>query len=364
VKLPSYQDLSKEQDAVLNLDVDGDYVVAGPPGTGKTVIALRRAELMNNLGKPVTLLMYSRLLSQYTDAAVRELGLASIVEPYYAWFWHFYRRHYKRKPPQLAPFTFDWSEILETVAVDPPPADSLDYLIIDEGQDFPREFYMVAAHIARNLTVFADENQRLCDQNSTLHEITTVLGNGAPTATLTRNYRNTFEIAALASTFHTGIKTGIAKPPARRGDRPVIRGFSDLRRTVDFIAQYERNNSDLEIGVLVPFTRQRVQFFNRLKGKTKNPVQTFEGGLGADAPDLDFDTPGIKVITYASAKGLEFDTVFMPELQVHDGDLSSPVLRMRLYVMLSRARDNLFLLYSGARPRALGLFDKRLVEIQ
>ncbi len=75
----------------------------------------------------------------------------------------------------------------------------------------------------------------------------------------------------------------------------------------------------------------------------KEPVQTYEGGQGAKAEQLDFDAPGVKVITYASAKGLEFDTVFLPELQVHDGDLTSPDLRMRMYVMLSRARDNLYL---------------------
>ena len=33
LKLPSYQQLSKEQDAIYNLPLTGSYLVMGPPGT-------------------------------------------------------------------------------------------------------------------------------------------------------------------------------------------------------------------------------------------------------------------------------------------------------------------------------------------
>ena len=52
VRLPSYEDLSKEQDDGQPTAIrDGDYVVAGPPGTGKTVIALYRAQAPERHGE-------------------------------------------------------------------------------------------------------------------------------------------------------------------------------------------------------------------------------------------------------------------------------------------------------------------------
>ena len=364
MRIPSYDDLSPEQDEAINLELDGNYLVSGPPGTGKTVIALYRAKLLSDLKKPVRLLMFSNLLSQYTKAFIRQYKLESVVSTYHAWVSEFYQENYRRRPPEVERWRHDWPQIMDNVATNPPPADSLAYLIVDEGQDLPRDFYPVAGHIARNLTVFADENQCLFEHNCSLHDIAVGVGKSGPDAVLARNYRNTREIAALAATFHTGMSTGIAKLPTRRGELPIVKGFTSLAKTIDFISAYERNNSDLDIGVLVPWNRMRERFVHRFQGKTKNPVQTYDSKAeGADRL-LDFDKRGIKVITYHSSKGLEFDTVFLPEFQCHDRDLTNPELRMQLYVMLSRARDSLYITYSGEAPRSLSLFDAKLVERQ
>jgi len=42
-KLPNYGDLNKEQDKVLALPKDGQFLIVGGPGTGKSVVALLRA---------------------------------------------------------------------------------------------------------------------------------------------------------------------------------------------------------------------------------------------------------------------------------------------------------------------------------
>jgi superfamily I DNA/RNA helicase len=62
---------------------------------------------------------------------------------------------------------------------------------------------------------------------------------------------------------------------------------------------------------------------------------------------INFADPGIKIMTYKSAKGLEFDTVFLPELQkykVGDGGVN---IMKELYVLASRAKKQLFLFFSG-----------------
>jgi superfamily I DNA/RNA helicase len=62
-----------------------------------------------------------------------------------------------------------------------------------------------------------------------------------------------------------------------------------------------------------------------------------------------FERPGIKVFTFDTAKGLEFDTVFLPLIGDEHG-LAAPtdVERNRLYVACTRARHELYFLHSPA----------------
>ena len=43
-------------------------------------------------------------------------------------------------------------------------------LIVDEGQDLALGFFRIVRSVAKNITVFADENQQLFDNNTTLHK--------------------------------------------------------------------------------------------------------------------------------------------------------------------------------------------------
>ena len=96
-------------------------------------------------------------------------------------------------------------------------------------------------------------------------------------------------------------------------------------------------------------------YFNKLDHRLKETkgvrVQRFTSGdeQHGDASDLTFDRPGtITVLCDQSCKGLEFDAVFVPELQARRWDPTSiDYLRMQLYVLSSRARGHLVFLYSA-----------------
>ena len=72
---------------------------------------------------------------------------------------------------------------------------------------------------------------------------------------------------------------------------------------------------------------------------------------------IDYDALGVLVTYVKNAKGQEFDTVFVPEIQRWKFLTSEPSILHLLYVLASRARTNLEFHYSGTgRPPLLDDF--------
>ena len=123
------------------------------------------------------------------------------------------------------------------------------------------------------------------------------------------------------------------------------------------IARYARAHEDEEIGVLVFRTKNRKAMYTQLQAALEGTgvrVQTYGYAGGKNqAADLVFDEGGtVTVLCYASGKGLEFDAVFLPELQERgQGDADDDDINMQLYVMCARARKHLSLMITDPRRR-------------
>lgn len=354
LQLPDFNALSAEQDDVLDLPLDSSVIVTGPPGTGKTIIAIWRAHMMDKAGRPTLLLMYGKLLSTYTGAAVTSTGLDGVVSTYHSWFPRFYKESYGKPPPMLDRYTFDWAACRQEFMTSPIPKQQRRHIIVDEGQDMPRDFYLALSLVSSSMTILADENQRITNQQSTLDDIRAATNIG-DTRTLMTNYRNARPIAEFAARFYTGLASGIPSlpPESKGGERPTLSAHRNLNESIQQLLTYERTFANQSIGVLLPYTKQVKSFYNRLSSKTKNPVQGYLSGQDGKAFTLDFSRPGIKLVTWASAKGLEFDAVFLPELQAFRGDPREDGFLMQMYVLASRAKQRLFLQYSGEGVPAL-----------
>jgi len=347
VRFPSYQDLSEEQDEINNLPLKGRYLITGPPGTGKTVMALYRGQMISQRGERVRILMHGKLLSQYTAQVVEQLGIEGSVSTFHSWIGTWCRTNWRRNMPALGPYQPDWSTIIDLAIEKPPAPDVLENLLVDEGQDMAPEFFMFGRMIAPNLTVFADENQRIKDENSTLEEIREKVRPDME-LTLTRNYRNTQEIAIVAAAFRVDEQSKSAGLPDRRGPRPELHAYPRTHEAVQHIAMFAQNYRRKSIGVLVPNTKLLKCYRNRLAAALPRdmPLQYY---LSTDKDcDVDFSAAGVTIVNWASAKGLEFDAVFLPELQDVRQASDDPTLHMQLYVLTSRAREQLFMSYTGA----------------
>lgn len=368
MRLPAFEDLSKEQDEIYNLPLDGTYLVSGPPGTGKSVMALYRAQALRNAKRTPRVLMYNQMLSQYTTQASSSLGIGGSVSTFHKWIEQFWRSNYGSSPPTRAGdrWSHDWEEIAEIFLANPVSRETLPDLLVDEGQDLAVGFFRMVRMMARNTTVFADENQRIGDDNTTLSEIATAIGAGEDARlVLRKNYRNSAQIAALAKEFYCGTATGIPTPPDRQGPLPTMRRTSNLDDFVDRLARYASARTHMSIGVACPTGPLRKALVRKL-GERGVSSQAYISG-DRDHKLVDFGRPGIVIAHLRSMKGLEFDALFVPELQKEKADVSSAATRMLYYVVMSRARDELHLSWSGTGPSPSlldGLSERGLVELK
>ena len=134
-----------------------------------------------------------------------------------------------------------------------------------------------------------------------------------------------------------------------------------MEEEVKHVIRYARLNEDLTIAIFFPTHVIRKKFYSLLAkpaAETGLRLQTYVSG--SDVTRLDFETGGsITLLCDASCKGLEFDAVFIPQLQRHNIDgVDETFLKMKLYVMCSRARVHLVLSYTDcdAIPDIVKLF--------
>jgi len=357
-------DLSDEQeDILLDAPLNDVVLITGPPGSGKTVMAFHRGEYLSRKHEVVNLMMYNKVLKKFSDNATEDVKIR--VSTMHAWMWNWWRALTNKKIPELEPWQPDWNLMLDTLLQkkldDDLDFDKLDWrhLIIDEAQDFSPSRMTFLNQIrsvffqsdsSPSLTLLADENQRIGDDNSTIEQIKSSfsIDNSKNCFKLTKNYRNTDEINTFIEFFYVGLESGKTKPSGKKGDKPELVITDNFTRIIEHISRYSKMYQNHEIGIIVPTNRERSKYYDALSEVLNENfnVQTYSSGSKVyTAETLQFDREGtITVLNRASCKGLEFDAVFLPELSrmpIDDANLDT--FKMNMYVMCSRARTHLTL---------------------
>ena len=364
--------LSKEQDLVFNLPLTGQYLVVGPPGTGKSVVALHRAGRVSKSGSTTDLVILtkSRLLKEWTKESSKDLKInPDDVMTYHSWAAKWHLKTFNRKIPAFAPYDYDWKEVEKSLSTSK-FVKTLN-IIIDEGQDLPSEFYEVLPQIAKSITVFADENQTLGAQNSTLNQIKKGLGvSDKQVLKLTKNYRNCKDIAEFSAQFYTGLSTGIPELPDKKcaSGKPTVNKFRNRIQQARYISDWQKNNPTKKIGIFVPTAKSRDAFYELITA-LESPVQMFHGKTDVD--DLELCEPGIFLTWFDNSKGLEFDHVFIPALEdwnpkIGQSEEEKIAALRKLYVLTSRAKEQLHLMWApdenGREPVVAKLLPAKFID--
>lgn len=345
MKLPSFTELTEEQKGVFLQDPLASILVVGPPGTGKTSCALWKAQmLVANYGLNVVVVTRNRLLAalavqiskDHGGAPVKSLTMHKCVSSDY-----YYRNNFSHPIPQ-AEYQYKWDEIMElyeTEEVQP----SVDHLIVDEGQNLPIEFFIWAKrYFAKQMSVFADENQTTDVDGCRVSELLRVGYKAA--IPLTLNHRNTEEIADLVATFH--VKRKVPQAPAKRGrsgDVPrliEVANWQDLARRV--AVRYQ--NVGAAVGVILYKQIHIMSFHGFLSALLPNDrVDCYTSKTQPRAEQaIKMRDRGVTIISGQSAIGLEFETVFLQDLN-RSLPMRQDVDYRRMYMLCSRARDTLIL---------------------
>jgi len=350
--LPTWDQLSKDEEQlkVLEWPLDQPLFVAGPPGSGKTSLAIWRADALTKLHEKVPVVTFNRMLRRTLALTAHEHSIKASAATMQVFVWQDYLSRTNEQPPRKIhdPYDYVWDSIIERLAADSP---AYQVLVVDEGQDLPQEFFAYASQcVAHTLSVFADDDQAIRGHRSTLEQIKLAAKLPDPII-LTENHRNTPEIALLAECFHQGRLPAATVMRPASGDVPQLLQSDGPLSTVDRIANELTNRANSSIGVIVAQNSTGAHVHKLLRQRMpKDRINVYS----SDTPNEDLINvrqPGVTVLNKESVKGQEFDTVFLLELERFIPCQNDSAYRV-MYMICTRARDRLFLVHGpGPLPR-------------
>lgn len=376
-ELPNFQDLNKKQDAVLRLPNEGSHLVVGGPGTGKSVVALMKVKKLYNSfrsDEKLIFLTYNKVLKNSTEELVGKLE----AQTSHSWLGKTFYDLCKNCPSENRPasdhyhmqecflpekkenertssadsYFYDYKKIKDFFDTQYKNQLTQVFIIVDEAQDMPVDFYEAMLCLGHsNILLVADQNQTITNQNSTTKELKTVLDlESDEVVKLDENYRNNTPIAILADHFYTDLTSPRPKIPNRPSiDTPQLLNFHNTQQCYSAILREYDNDPTKLIGLIVASEIKRESYESYLKSteierdNDKPFVRSYSSQMKQE-PDMQFSESGIIVLTDKSAKGLEFDSVFiiLEDFKIFGADDIG--MKKRFYVMVSRAKDKLFFL--------------------
>ena len=325
------EELDVEQNNVRRLRVDRSFAVKGTAGSGKTNLALWRAKRIKETEDgTVKVLVYTKALSAFISDGIRrlEIGSANVI-------------HYHK-----------WT------------GEAVDYVIVDEAQDFAAsEIERLIKAARKSAMFFGDTAQQLYtskkinrDDDSfvstvTMEQIAAMLD--SEPRELKNNYRLPQGIAPFAQQLNNTNNDIISFCKNTRTGKPRVIKFNTWQQELDFIISEINTRNLKDVAILLPFNDEAAAKRGRSpEYYSVTSVRDYLNSKGVknlckvnDNVELDFESDLPKIMTYHSSKGLQFDTVFIPHCGVGRDSFDAFFLKP-MYVAVTRTSNNLILTHS------------------
>ena len=188
--LPNDDNLTRQQKRAV--DIDEDTFVTGVAGTGKTTISIKRFLKTNNS----ILFTYGKLLAKSIQERIKTINKNKQVVNIHRWLYNSVGNK------EMLEDNLSDINIQRTIDILKSKEIYFDNVFVDEGQDLMPNSYILFRDIAKNISISADEAQKVNEIDKAIDEkdILRIFPN-IKQFTLTQVFRMTYEIYNFARFF-------------------------------------------------------------------------------------------------------------------------------------------------------------------
>jgi len=348
-ELPTITKLTEDQQ--MALDDTNSIAISGGAGTGKTVVSLwRHIQNMETLNRYSVLVTYTKTLGFYLSMSIRAIENQNKYQSE------------NIQPPssqvfilKTFPFTKNW-KVYE--------------IIIDEAQDLTFDKLEEIKNYGENISYGADFNQNLYMGRVTEDEIQNLFPQNIH-YNLQQNFRNSYYILnfvkGVLPDFYIPQNTLDELEEEKLGIKPMLfitnNDFEkEMEKILEIINQFKSETHN--IAILLPFGDNRYDFeqsvdkyYNKLSNKGID-CSKYYNEIRTD----NIEIKNIHITTFKSIKGLEFDTILIPQLNKLTDNIKNAytVNKEDYYVAFTRAKTNLYLFSSTE----LDFIDNSICEME
>lgn len=219
------------------------------------------------------------------------------------------------------------------------------HVVIDESQDFGSFNFYVLKTLMRKSTfsIFGDITQGIYEYRSidNFEEVRkNVFENNVEIKKLKKSYRTSIEIMIEANKISKHLNLNVANPVIRHSENVK---YSKIEKNNEIEYIYNQINESISkgyksIAVICKTEKETKEIYNKLKEKINN--------IEIVLRDNEKYNSGICIITNYLAKGLEFDSVIIYNVDEVNYNSNNKLDMKLLYVAMTRALHKLEILYN------------------
>jgi superfamily I DNA/RNA helicase len=354
----SKEQLIGEQLNVIDLPLDGSYLILGPPGSGKTNLLLLRANYLYLAGHhDISVIVFTRTLQEFLAAGAGQYDFPSEkISTSTKWFGEFLRS-FGREVPRAPDFNALRKMLLSEVQkliVDKGLSKIHEVILLDEAQDYWPEELQVFAELSSKLFIVADARQQIYSADDPLAVLSSLVDK---TRVLKHHFRNGLKICRLAD--HIMRSTGSSSMESTSHYDETARPSSvDPYKVASLADQTTKilENLDLQrktypdelLGVCCPLREDVNAVWAAIQETALADVAIVQK---ADTHCEFKPDTRVCVSTIHAAKGLEFRALHLAGLEALQNFSFS---RNVAFTAVTRAKTSLSLYYSSKIPTFLG----------
>lgn len=336
--------LDAEQGGILNLPLDQDHLILGPPGSGKTNLLLLRANYVSKVTPNILVVVLGRTLREFLARGSDQYNFdVDKLKTSSRCFYDLLREYGHAAPDVDVPFDQVRRELVERAralraSLDYPPYDAI---FLDEAQDFLPGEIDVFRSLSSRIFAVADSRQQLYTGGSGVSS----LQSACVVHRLRYHYRNGVQICRIADSIGKGMASYEKTLPTCRYPEDSLPSFFEWKE-LDFDGQVATIVKQLQIqtkafpgemlAVICP-RNSDVDRMGEALSKTAIAGMFVKQSSGEGYSTFDVNIP-ICLTTMHGCKGLEFRAV-------HGAMMESlkrfPLQRNLIFTLATRAKTSL-----------------------